>query len=283
MRLDELLPPTDLLAYATGSRDENKFRAAGHEFLKYFRELCQLKPTDRVLDLGCGCGRMALALAGYLDRTGSYEGIDIHGPSIDWATENIAANFPNFRFQCAPVANSTYNPKGKVPPHRYRLPFPNNSFDFVFLTSLFTHMLPSSMENYFREIVRVLKVGGRSLITYFLLNDRAATSIRAGKSPYQFPHRFGCCAVQSAEQPENVVGFDETAVIQLHRRYGMALHGSIQAGKWSGQAGGVSFQDMVIGRKTWLANCRLFIQRLKPLRADRPKFIDDQRFLAKAA
>src|SRR5262245_11235126 len=146
MRLEELMPPPDLVSYASGSYDEELFRTTGYEFLNYFRDLCRLRPTARVLDLGCGCGRMAIPLVSYLDRTGSYEGIDIHSPSIEWASENIAANFPNFRFQRADVSNSTYNPQGMVPQHRYRLPFPDGSFDYAYMTSVFTHMLPSVLE-----------------------------------------------------------------------------------------------------------------------------------------
>src|SRR5262245_3273757 len=173
MRMEELLPPMELIGHVSGTLDANLFHAVGREFLNYFRDLCRLRPTARVLDLGCGCGRMAIPLTGYLDRTGSYEGIDIHLPGIEWATENISANFPNFRFQRADVANTTYNPHGKIQQHQYRLPFASGSFDFAFLTSVFTHMLPSAMENYFREVVRVLRVGGRALMTFFLLNDRS--------------------------------------------------------------------------------------------------------------
>lgn len=44
-----------------------------------------------------------------------------------------------------------------------------SSFDFVFLTSVFTHLLPEDMNNYFSEVVRVLTHARRCLITYFLL------------------------------------------------------------------------------------------------------------------
>ena len=41
--------------------------------------------------------------------------------------------------------------------------------DVAFLTSVFTHMLPEDVEHYLDELARVLKPGGRTLITWFLL------------------------------------------------------------------------------------------------------------------
>ena len=40
------------------------FEAIGSTFFHYFKELGQLKPDDKVLDIGCGQGRMILVVAG---------------------------------------------------------------------------------------------------------------------------------------------------------------------------------------------------------------------------
>ena len=37
----------------------------------------QLSPDHRVLDIGCGTGRMAIPLTSFLSKKGSYEGFDI--------------------------------------------------------------------------------------------------------------------------------------------------------------------------------------------------------------
>jgi methylase of polypeptide subunit release factors len=51
------------------------FEAIGKTFFHYFRELGQLKPDEKVLDLGCGQGRMAIPLTSYL-QSGQYGGLD---------------------------------------------------------------------------------------------------------------------------------------------------------------------------------------------------------------
>ena len=60
------------------------FVDTGDEFLGHFVALGGLQPDGRVLDVGCGIGRMARPLAGYLGRDGSYDGFDINAQGIAW-------------------------------------------------------------------------------------------------------------------------------------------------------------------------------------------------------
>jgi ubiquinone/menaquinone biosynthesis C-methylase UbiE len=39
------------------------------------------------------------------------------------------------------------------------------------MKSLFTHIRPAEVENYLREMARVLKPGGRCLAAFFMLNE----------------------------------------------------------------------------------------------------------------
>jgi hypothetical protein len=81
------------------------YRKTGEEFLGYFRSLGRLKPTDRVLDLGCGIGRMAVPLTRYL-TTGSYEGIDIVSPRVQPAGPGHSGGRSHQRAQRPPTALS---------------------------------------------------------------------------------------------------------------------------------------------------------------------------------
>jgi len=44
-------------------------------------------------------------------------------------------------------------------------------FDIVYLVSVFTHMIPPSIENYTKQISRVLKKNGKCLTSMFLLQN----------------------------------------------------------------------------------------------------------------
>ena len=53
---DPLIPPNSL--HSAGSLGSADYVAAGEEFFRYFVDLCELKPDDRVLDVGSGTGRI---------------------------------------------------------------------------------------------------------------------------------------------------------------------------------------------------------------------------------
>ena len=113
-----------------------------------------------MLEPGCGTGRMAEPLTRYLGPAGSYDGFDVVRTAIDWCESNIASQHPNFHFRHVDVLNHVYNPKGRLDPEAFEFPYPDEAFDFVFLTSVFTHMRPPEMRHYLGQIRRVLRPGG---------------------------------------------------------------------------------------------------------------------------
>ena len=179
-RRDALTPPRRLLRFATDPNSD--FGETGRGFVDFLVRQCGLRPDHKVLDVGCGVGRVAVALAGHLEQEGRYEGFDIVPQEIEWCQKHISTRFPNFSFQLADVRNLTYNPKGKVRASEYRFPYDDGSFDFVVLASVFTHMLSRDMDRYVTEVSRVLKHGGRCFISFYLLNDKARKNIGAGIS-----------------------------------------------------------------------------------------------------
>ena len=139
-----MVPPRSKMF--VGSVDN--FEASGELLVRRLIEVAGLTPTSRVLDIGCGIGRLAVALTPYLDPQARYEGLDIVPSGIEWCTENITSRYPNFRFTLADVSNREYNPSGRLAPTEYRLPYADATFDLVVLTSVFTHMLPAEKEHY---------------------------------------------------------------------------------------------------------------------------------------
>lgn len=76
-----------------------------------------------MLDVGCGSGRMALPLTGYLNREGRYAGFDVSREAIAWCTENISGSHPNFEFTAVDIQNGAYNPTGKYESSDFRFPY----------------------------------------------------------------------------------------------------------------------------------------------------------------
>jgi SAM-dependent methyltransferase len=223
------------------------YKANGFEFLHYFLTLGKLAPDHHVLDIGCGMGGKAAALARYL-RTGRYEGIDIIPQSIAWCRDKIASRHPNFHFQVADLYNPAYNPTGRQKAAEYRFPFADASFDFIYLTSVFTHLLDAETRNYMREIARLLKPGGRVLSTWFLLDPKVQGLMAKLPAVRQFRHTTDASGVfvQDPELPEAAVAYDASLVRQLHDENGLTIEGPIHGGSWCNRPEHLSYQDIVV-------------------------------------
>lgn len=238
------LIPSEGMVQSIGGGD---FLQIGNDFLRFFVEHCDLKPFEKVLDVGCGVGRMAVPLIGYLGKRGSYDGFDIVPGSIAWCNKKISSRFPNFHFQLADIYNKHYNPNGKCLPSKYTFPYPNDYFDFVFLTSVFTHMLPLDMERFLSEILRVLKINGRCLITYFLLNKESICGIESKASSLDFKYNFDHFRSTNRETPELAIAYDEAFVLGLYKKYGLEITEIVRVGWWCDNSN--YCQDIIIARK----------------------------------
>jgi len=241
---EPLVPPARL--HTVGDTD---FRATGDEFLGLFRDLADLQPSERVLDVGCGIGRLARPLAGYLSASGSYDGFDVADVAIRWCSHHYSRSYPNFNFRHVNVANGNYNPAGAVPAEQFSFPYDDASFDFLYATSVFTHMLPAAVERYVSEISRVLAPGGRSLTTFFLLNDESRELIAKGQSTQPFKEARQPYAVVDERIPEVAVAYDEGWVIDLYERVGTPARRPPSYGRWCGRSAYTRYQDILIADK----------------------------------
>jgi SAM-dependent methyltransferase len=236
-------PPLRLRRYVGPLRS---FETSGAEFMGYCRLLLELRPDERVLDVGCGCGLMALQLRDYLDAGGRYTGLDIHAPSIEWCRRHIARAHPNFEFARIDVRSDAYNPGGRHAAEEYAFPYEGGSFDAVLLKSVFTHLRPGAVENYLKEVARLLSPGGRALATFFLLNGRQEALRREGLNRIDFKYGEGVWRHAYRESPESAVAYREEFVLGLLERHGLALKRPALYGGWSGFREGLSFQDMLL-------------------------------------
>jgi SAM-dependent methyltransferase len=241
-RRDPLVPPHGL--WFVGG--EENYQAVNEEFMRYFVELGGLKPDHRVLDVGCGLGVMASRLTKFLSPEGQYCGFDIVRLGVAWATRNITSRFPTFSFAHVDLFNKHYNPKGQLSASKFRFPYEDASFDFVFLKSVFSHLLPDSIQHYLSEIHRVLKPTGRCLLTIFLLNDESLRLIHRGQSSLSLIHDLQGCRVLDPLFPETAVGIPELDFMAYCNRVGWGLLPPVHYGSWCGRGSYLSYQDILV-------------------------------------
>lgn len=225
---------------------DGDYRAIGAEFLGHFVRTGGLKPTDRVLDIGCGIGRMAVPLTQYLDaETARYEGIDPVGEGIMWCVQNITPTYPNFHFCQVDIAHALYNPGGQLAGEKIALPFPEANFDFAAMVSVATHLPPKEVAAYAREVVRLLVPGGRLFVTAFLVEPadlerpNARPRFTRGEEPGTW---YG-----DPSAPLAAIGFDTAVFESAIETAGLRIQ-RVELGHWRGTES-KHYQDMIVAVK----------------------------------
>jgi SAM-dependent methyltransferase len=237
-RGDPLVPPRRL--NAVGNSD---FRATGDEFLGHFRALAGLRSSDRVLDVGCGIGRMARVLVPALSPPhGSYDGFDVNRRGIAWCRRHYTRTRVPFRFRHVDLHHPEYNPGGPGASDTFEFPYAENSFDLAIATSVFTHLLDVSAERYLAEIARVLAPGGRLLATWFLIDPDRPPGRSAIAS---FHPGSGAALLADPAAPEAAVAYPAQWVRRRLERHGLRAREPFHQGSWTGRPG-ASSQDILV-------------------------------------
>jgi SAM-dependent methyltransferase len=138
------LPPRRLMVRVAGTADADWFLRSGRAAYDSIAAHVPLGETESILDFGCGCGRVTRYWDGF---EGSVSGSDVSTRAVDWCRTNLRFA----RFEANRLA----------PP----LAFADESFDLVYALSVFTHLTDDLQLAWRDELRRVLRPGGRLLLT----------------------------------------------------------------------------------------------------------------------
>lgn len=239
-------PPPEL--HFVGDGD---YQAIGAEFLERLIVNAELKPQDKILDIGCGVGRLALPLTQFLE-SGSYDGADPVEAGILWCKTNISSVYPNMRFHHIDCQHALYNPNGLQNTESITLPFEDSSFDIICMVSVLTHLETASIARYASEVSRLLASGGRCFATAFLINEPARASLTNTGGLLAFDsNENGPFYYAIPDAPLAAIAYDEDYLLELFLRHGLRRRSPGIYGNWSGRTGD-SFQDICIFEKASL-------------------------------
>ena len=145
------LPPAELRYRVGASADAEVFVTTGKTCANDIQAALQqagreLSSFDRILDFGCGCGRTLIHMKD-LAPNSKFDGIDIDANAIAWCKSNL--NFANFR-----VGKET-------PPTDYE----PNTFDCIYVISVFTHLDEDYQFRWLEELQRIAKPGAVLVVT----------------------------------------------------------------------------------------------------------------------
>ncbi|MET0069691.1 MAG: class I SAM-dependent methyltransferase [Candidatus Thiodiazotropha sp.] len=144
-------PPGNLRSRVHGDESLQDFINVGkllsYNLFSSFVSLTDKESGNRILDFGCGCGRVISFLARLLGNN-RFHASDIDHEAIAWCRENLAD-----------VGEFTVN--SALPP----LPFENDYFDLVYSISVFTHLPEDMQTSWLAELQRITRKGGYLLLT----------------------------------------------------------------------------------------------------------------------
>jgi arsenite methyltransferase len=174
--------------------------------------VADLRPGERVLDLGSGGGIDVLLSAKRVGPTGRALGLDMTDEMLALAQRNAAeAGAENVEFL-----------KGQIE----AIPMPASSVDVVISNCVVN--LAADKPAVFREIARVLKPGGRIGITDVVAEDRLTPDERAERGSY-----VGCVA-GALSQGEYVAGLEAAGFadvsVEFTHRVADGMHSAIVRG-----------------------------------------------------
>lgn len=224
------LPKYSIRVRSNGLRSQfggSKFYKEGKYIYTLLKKYTALTKSCDVLEIGCGCGRTAFSLAEDLE-IGTYLGMDIEHVSLEACTKSKYLSGKGFQFEYMNVFNREYNPKGTTLAKNYSFPKNDECFDVIFLMSVFTHMLPQDVSNYISEISRMLKPGGKCMLSTFLMDQ--GTNGEMISFPYKYMEAF----TYKEQFPEIAVGYTSSYFVERFKESNLKLDRSPLFGIWRG-------------------------------------------------
>ncbi|MEO6791136.1 MAG: class I SAM-dependent methyltransferase [Ornithinibacter sp.] len=157
------LPPVELRMGGEHFKDDQAFHDLAARDVRQLEQYAGLDARSRLLDWGCGAGRLAVGVKQAFGHIADYHGVDVQAVLINWAKANLEDEHTHFTR--VDLANRRYNPSGT---REYTIPGDDASVDVFYAYSVFSHMQSDESAAYLKEIARLLAPGGRAVITGFV-------------------------------------------------------------------------------------------------------------------
>ena len=162
------VPPASLIRLATGNPSVAWYVESGRRAVASLRDALARQnltfgPGRRLLDFGCGCGRVV--------RHWAQTGAEIHGSDVN-------PRLTSWCRRALPFAQFRTN--GVAPP----LAYGDDFFDVVYALSVFTHMPEALQMRWIEKLTRVLRPSGILIITTHFRGLHAA--VECARTAKQF-------------------------------------------------------------------------------------------------
>jgi len=178
--------------------------------------------NSRIVDIGSGCGKSAVALRDfqYMGQSfqGHYFGFDVDADMVRWCQQHFDPQ--HFTFRSIDSFSKVYNPSG-VSQTQVRLEgCDDGTIDLVMSQSLFSHVLEPELRAYVAESARVLRSNAIMAMTFFCIDDLRALKLLGGR--WSFAYRRDAAYIESERYPEAAVAYDKAWMERVCRDAGFS-------------------------------------------------------------
>lgn len=211
---------------------------SGVEIFRLILNHLRVTKSDRVLEIGCGTGRIAAPFIKHLGN--NYHGFDNNNYFVDYC-RTLGPNF-----QHVDILHEDWNPGGKIDASQVRLPYNDRQFTVVFSFAVFNHLRLNWVQHYLEEISRVLVRGGRIFITLVLATEPKE---RRESPPFQFSHRDQFEWYDYKNHPLYNIAFQEKEIRRSCISNGLMITEPIRYGAWNKSPLAINGHDVIIAHK----------------------------------
>jgi SAM-dependent methyltransferase len=221
-----------------GLNPQHRYYAeSGLQFFRLVLDHLKINKIDRVLEIGCGTGRVSAPFVKHLGK--NYHGFDINRCFVEYC-RTLGNNF-----KYVDVFHDDWNPEGKIDPSQVEFPYRSRQFSAVFAVAVFNHFRFTWFEHYLSEISRVLIKEGRLFMTLVVAKE----PVEEGLPPFQFSHRTETEWYDYRDAPLYNVAFPAQLLRRALIKQGLILEEPIRYGGWNKAPVALTGYDVIIAQK----------------------------------
>jgi SAM-dependent methyltransferase len=220
------------------------FDQIGQQFKQLLTGYANLTTNSKILDIGCGTGRLAKQLIGWMPKN-NYHGIEINKDYHNYCKRTYKSEF-----SLLDINHAEFNPSGKIQPEDFKLDFPDSSFTHCCMIAVLNHFKIEWFEQYAAEISRILVHKGIFFATAILINSSSDEATkRRNKPPFLFDHREENQWWDFYQRPLFNTAISEHLVRRSLVKHGLMIKEPIRYGEWCGSQMAITGHDVIIASK----------------------------------